>query len=129
MTRASPARRKEKDVALQTAIEVRTEYRRKMAVARPSGALDAESAEYLVVDSLALPDDWSVLVLDLSDVDFIDSAGLASIVSLFRQVTDIDKSFGLCSLGDMPRRVMELSRLNLAIPTYRDIDDVVESLR
>lgn len=116
-------------MALEIAIEVRTEYRRKMAIARPSGALDGESAKYLVIDSLVLPDDWSVLVLDLSEVDFIDSAGLASIVSLFRQVTDIDKSFGLCSLGDMPRRVMELSRLNLAIPTYRDVDDVVESLR
>lgn len=116
-------------MAFEIVLEERTEYEHKMTIVHLSGALDGEPSDILTIDSLALPSDWSMLLLNLADVDFIGSAGLVAIVSLFRQVTDIDKSFGLCSLGDMPRRVMELSRLNLAIPTYSDVDDAVQSLR
>lgn len=84
-------------------MKVRLEVTDGCTVCRPVGALDAYSAPQ-VRESIALLTSVRAVVIDLSDVPFIDSAGLTGLVGGIRRVRDSGGDVVVCSAQARPRR-------------------------
>ncbi len=50
--------------------------------------------------------------VDLADVSYIDSSGIASLVEGLQQARSHDVDFALCRVSDPVRKVLELARLD-----------------
>ncbi|HET7443922.1 MAG TPA: STAS domain-containing protein [Solirubrobacterales bacterium] len=83
-----------------------------------TGVLDFASAETLTVEIAKAPiDDGAALTIDLTEVEFIDSTGIALLVSVFRHFNAEDRGFKLIpSRADAVRRVMEVTGLDRTFP-------------
>jgi len=78
------------------------------------GDIDAyHSAEFKkVIKEKMVSYSGSTLVLDLSNVSYIDSAGLGSLVALLKNARTSGKNFVLSSLKPNVKRIFEMTRLD-----------------
>ena len=65
------------------------------------------------------------VIIDLQDVPFIDSRGLAALVTGYRLFGSDPANFRLAALGNQPRLVFELTGFDLIFETF---DSVVDAL-
>ncbi|MGD9355389.1 MAG: STAS domain-containing protein [Chromatiales bacterium] len=56
------------------------------------------------------------LVLDISAVTFLDSSGIGMIVFLFKRLKADGRSLRIANVGGQPRELMQLLRIEKAIP-------------
>jgi len=68
------------------------------------------------------------IIFDLEKVDFIDSAGIGFIVSIFKTVKSRNGKFGLGGLKSKPREVFKLTRLDKIIPIYDNVESAKQEL-
>ncbi|MFI6477570.1 STAS domain-containing protein [Nonomuraea sp. NPDC050663] len=66
------------------------------------------------------------LLLDLSEMGFLDSAGIRVILHAFNHARETGGSLAMCSLRPSPQRLIELVGLAEYIPIYRTRDDAME---
>jgi anti-sigma B factor antagonist len=88
-----------------------------------SGELDAVSVRQLEPLMASLPGEHQVILLDLSEVSFIDSTGIGALVFLYKRLQN-----ELCYLrlicGDgQPRDLLMLLRINKSIPCLQKLDE------
>jgi anti-sigma B factor antagonist len=83
-----------------------------------TGVLDFATAETLTVEIAKTPvAEGGALTIDLTEVEFIDSTGIALLVSVFRHFNAEDRGFKLVpSRADAVRRVMEVTGLDRSFP-------------
>jgi anti-sigma B factor antagonist len=62
------------------------------------------------------------LVIDLSDVTYIDSAGLAALIQAMQKVEDYGGKFLLAGLQETVRSIFEISRLDQVFRIFPDTD-------
>ncbi|NEQ42644.1 MAG: anti-sigma factor antagonist [Leptolyngbya sp. SIOISBB] len=85
-----------------------------LTIVQPCGALNATNAyslqtelsEYIAADNSA------GLMVDMSGVESLDSAGLVSLISVLRMARNLSKRFCLCSVPPSIRIVFELTQLD-----------------
>jgi anti-sigma B factor antagonist len=85
-----------------------------------SGELDIEHAPQLAsVAQVAMTSAcWGVLVVDLTNVPFVDSTGLGSLVDLHAAVTSAGRTVRLRGVQKPVRKVIEITGLTgLLVPT------------
>jgi len=87
-------------------------------VARVTGELDLSNARELTEGmGLAVADDVTLVVLDLSGTTYLDSAAIASLFRLAQRLRDRRQDLRLVVPHDAPiRAVIELTRLTQVIP-------------
>lgn len=92
-------------------------------IVRPSGALIAEKARSLreTVNCL-LMDTADIIVVDLQNVDFVDSSGLGALVSVLKQSSAQGKDLYLCSLSEQAKILFELTSLDKAFRIFTNYD-------
>jgi anti-sigma B factor antagonist len=73
--------------------------------------------------------DYSVFLVDMSRVEFLDSAGLMAIVSAFRLTQELGKRFSLCSLASSVRIIFELTQLDSILEIFENREAFEESLK
>jgi anti-sigma B factor antagonist len=75
-----------------------------------TGELDAESAPGLGyrLDGLLAPA-WPDAILDLAELDFMDSSGLSLLINLSRRMTDNHATLSLRNVSPSVRRVFEVT--------------------
>jgi anti-sigma B factor antagonist len=56
------------------------------------------------------------LTLDFSQVNFIDSTGLATLVSLYKKTKHIGQQFKIVNLQDQVRVIFEITQLHTVLP-------------
>ncbi|NUT41464.1 MAG: STAS domain-containing protein [Thermoactinospora sp.] len=66
------------------------------------------------------------LLLDLSEMGFLDSAGIRVILHAYNHAKETGGSLAMCSLRPSPHRLIELVGLAEYIPIYRTRDDALE---
>ncbi len=66
---------------------------------------------------------FNVFLVDLSEVVFIDSAGLMSLIKAFRSVQEMGKRFVICGITAPVRIVFELARVDEVIEIYQEYTD------
>lgn len=82
----------------------------------------------------AVSDADGLVLIDLSECEFIDSTGIALIVRAWQR---LDRGAGgdgggrvvICSDNDQVRRVLEITGLELSIPIYGSRDEALAALR
>lgn len=74
--------------------------------------LDASAAEEFKKDMLPILDTNNKIILDMSPLQFVDSAGLGAILSCLRRVSAANGDLKLCGLTKPVRAVFEISRMH-----------------
>jgi anti-anti-sigma factor len=108
-----------------TPFKVRSEQDAGKVVVLVEGELDMNTAPLLEREleaATALPDGG--VVLDLSACEFIDSTGIALIVTAWQQLAGEDR-FSLCGVGDQVRRVLDITGLESTIPTHASREEAL----
>lgn len=85
-----------------------------MATFEPSGYVSAANAKEFKqqLTEAVTTQDYSVFLVDMHKVEFLDSAGLMALVSAFRLAQDLGRRFSLCSIAPSVRIVFELTSLD-----------------
>ena len=67
------------------------------------------------------------LLIDLSEVKYIDSSGIASLVEGFQLARSKSLQFGLVGVSEAARQVLQLARLDKIFPIRNSVSDYVTS--
>jgi anti-sigma B factor antagonist len=102
-------------------MEIRQETINDVEVLRLEGRLEASSARDIREKVSSLSRENRVkLVIDMANVDFIDSSGLGSLVSSLRTVNKLGGDIKISALQDQVRSIFELTRLHRIFGIYND---------
>ena len=88
-------------------------------VAIPEGEVDVASASRLRDELLgALESRPPLLVVDLSQVTFLDSTGLAALVAVYRRASEQETAFALAAPTRIAGKVLSITGLDRAWPVF-----------
>lgn len=73
-----------------------------------------------ILDALATK---KPVAVDLSQVSYIDSSGIAALVEGFQQARGKSQRFALVAISSAVRAVLELARLDRVFPIYATLTD------
>jgi anti-anti-sigma factor len=93
------------------------------------GDLDATNAaelETYVSDMRQSPGDH--LVLDLTEVRFMDSAGLRALLNAHSAAARHGGSVRLAALQAMPARIVRITRVDAHLPVHATVDDALTAV-
>ena len=98
-------------------------------VASVKGRIDLSNADALKdAMTAALAKAKSALILDLSGVDYMSSAGLRSLMIVFKAAKGEGKALGLTSLQPLLMEIFTISRFNLVFPIFESVRAAAEKL-
>lgn len=66
-------------------------------------------------------------VLDLEAVDFMDSAGLGTLIAALKRITEHGGDMKLACLQKKPRMVFEITRAHKVFEIYNSVDDALRA--
>jgi anti-anti-sigma factor len=93
----------------------------KLNVVRLDGKLALETVHNFITTMRG--DASERLVLDMSGVAFLDSAGVGALVQLFVHRRALGKSFALAAMNGQGTAVMQVSGLTKLLPIYASVDE------
>ena len=67
------------------------------------------------------------LVLDMSGVSFLDSAGVGALVSLFVHRRNLGKSFAIAALTQQGTAVLQVAGLTRLLPNFPTVEAALEA--
>jgi anti-anti-sigma factor len=94
-----------------------------LLVARLVGKLSLETVHDFI--STMRPEPTARLVLDMSSLSFLDSAGVGALVSLFVTRRNTGKTLALAALTQQGNAVMQVSGLLKLLPVYSSVEDAI----
>ncbi len=86
-------------------------------------ALDASNGDALRQSLNEISDACSRVIVDLSDVTFVDSSALGAFVGLLRRLRQKDGELKLAALRPPVLMILELTRLDNVFSIYLTVDD------
>ncbi|MDJ0578873.1 STAS domain-containing protein [Crocosphaera sp.] len=91
-----------------------------VAVFEPSGYLTAANVDSFQQEltNFVTQNSYREFLVDMRQVEFIDSAGLMAIVSAFRLAQRLNKKLSVCCLSPSVRIIFELTQLDRALEIY-----------
>lgn len=95
----------------------------KVTVVRPQGTLNASNAvdfQRQIITAVA-QEKQSVFVVDMEQVESLDSAGLMALVSGLRLAQALDQRFSLCCVCGSIRMVLELTQLDQVFEVFESV--------
>ncbi|HKD52416.1 MAG TPA: STAS domain-containing protein [Candidatus Acidoferrum sp.] len=87
------------------------------------GKLSLETVHNFI--QLARPEKAAHLIVNMSDVSFLDSAGVGALVQLFVHRRSLGKSFALAGLSKQSHAVMEVAGLTKLLPIHNSVEDAL----
>jgi anti-sigma B factor antagonist len=109
-------------------MELRTEVSEieRWTVVTVHGEIDVATSPTLRERLIDLVNDGSArLVLDLEAVDFLDSTGLGTIVSILKRARTHGGDLRLVCTEARIRRMFEITGLDKAVPLHASLDDAI----
>jgi anti-anti-sigma factor len=101
-----------------------------IAVVVLSGEVDGSAAAVLgTAYDEAISDNPPAVILDFSDVDYINSTGIALIVSVLAKARAAGRQVVASGLSEHYRRIFDITRLSDFIQLFADIDSAATGLR
>jgi anti-anti-sigma factor len=94
-------------------------------VTRLSGKLSLETVHNFMQTLRPEPADH--LVLDMSGVSFLDSAGVGALVSLFVHRRNLGKAFAIAGLTKQGTAVLQVAGLTKLLPNYPTVEAALEA--
>jgi len=99
----------------------------KTTVVALSGWLDAAAAPELKQALAQCLDQASQLVIDFSQVAFIDSTGLGTLISFLKNVEKAGKEMRIACLQGKPLRLFEMTRAYKIFAIHKTVDLAIKS--
>ena len=87
------------------------------------GEVDLESSPAARELLLKCFDTATKVIVDLSEVTYIDSSGVASLVEALQAAKKSGSQFALAASSEPTRRVLELARLDKVFTMYSSVDE------
>ena len=98
-------------------------------LAMASGRIDLSNADaFTTALSAALTQTRTALILDLSKVEYISSAGLRSLMITLKASKTENKGFGVAALQPMLAEIFSIARLSQVIPVFQTTREAVAKL-
>lgn len=113
---------------MTTSAEIAVERREQAIVARLSGEVDMTNSQY-VAHELAgsVPNDAAVLVVDLSQARYLDSAAIELLFDLARRLRRRRQALRLVLPASSPlKRVLELTDIGAVAPVHPSLEAALE---
>lgn len=96
------------------------------AVVTAAGELDAHSAPALQAQVAPLTAQQNAsLVIDLTDVGFIDSTGLGVLVTTLKHVREVDGRLDVVVTSPRVLKVLAITGLDVVIPLHSTLDEAL----
>lgn len=92
-------------------------------VTRLNGKLSLETVHNFI--QTLRPEPAANLVLDMSGVSFLDSAGVGALASLFVHRRNLGKSFAIVGLTQQGMAVLQVAGLMKLLPNFPTVDDAL----
>ncbi len=93
-------------------------------VIKPTGILDGIRGNQLRKDvGEAVDSGCTIVLIDLEDVNFMDSSGLSSLVAAQRIARTSQGKLYLCSINEQVKMVFELTRMDRVFETFANRND------
>jgi len=111
-------------------MEIKEEKIKEVNVLTMKGRLDTGSAK-AVKEKIGMLTKKNCLniIIDMGDVNFIDSSGLGSLIASLRSVNKLGGDIKISSLQDPVRVIFELTRLHQVFEIFDDKNTAIESFR
>ena len=107
-------------------MEVRMERRGGALLAVPEGRIDSATArDFESKMKAAIQDDDRAVVLNLSQLSYISSAGLRAVLLVAKQLSQSNTKFALFALGELTREVFEISGFDRIIQIHESKADAL----
>ena len=88
-----------------------------------TGEVDLESSPAAREVLLKCLESTSKVIVDLSEVSYIDSSGVASLVEALQAAKKNGSQFALAAVSEPTRRVLELARLDKVFTLHDSVDE------
>jgi anti-sigma B factor antagonist len=88
----------------------------------PRGEIDFHSSPRLREQMLSVLDSGRDLLVDMSEVSFIDSSAIASLVEGLQHARNKGRELALASIQETPMKVLQLTRLDSVFPIHESIN-------
>lgn len=93
-----------------------------------SGRLDAGTAQTLEKSCANLISEGkSKVVLNLSDLEYVSSAGLRSVLTVAKKLKAVSGSLVLCGLHGLVKEVFSISGFDSFFPVYESVESAIEN--
>jgi anti-sigma B factor antagonist len=112
---------------IRLALENQTSGSADIYVTRLTGKLSLETVHEFLC--MMRPEPASYLVLDMSGVSFVDSAGVGALVSLFISRRNTGKRLALAALGQQGVAALQVSGLTHLLSLYDSVDLAIRQFR
>jgi anti-anti-sigma factor len=100
-----------------------------LVIAPREERIDLENADVFTAQLLsALPNASKALIVDLSSVAYISSAGLRSLMIALKAAKSQDIALAVAALGPLTREIFAISRFDLVFSLFNSVRDAVEGL-
>ena len=106
-----------------TKLDILRESNGESLVTHLNGKLSLETVHEFV--SSMRPEPAKHLILDMSGLSFLDSAGVGALVSLFVSRRNNGKTMALAGLTQQGNAVMQVSGLTKLMPTFPSVQDAL----
>jgi len=90
------------------------------------GEIDFHSSPVLRERVLKLLDQGTDLIVDMTQVSFIDSSGIASLVEGLQHARGQKRQLSLAGVGETPMQVFRLTKLDTVFPMYDSLEAAVD---
>ncbi len=97
-------------------------------IAIRSGNLDARNAREFRESLLPMIEDMKVVILDMSQLDFVDSSGLGALLTCLRTMNNKEGELKLCALTKPVLALFELVRMHRLFSIYNTREEALASL-
>jgi anti-sigma B factor antagonist len=93
-------------------------------VMQPKGRMDADTAPNLkqAIKQVASEESGLIVVIDLGEVDFIDSSGLSALVSGLKSLRQADGALRLCRPHPQAMTALRLTMLDRVFPIFPSVE-------
>lgn len=88
-----------------------------------SGEIDLYYSPELREKILASLEDGKPLLIDMADVNYIDSSGIASLVEGFQTAKKSKLAYGLLNISSNAMQVLTLTRLDRVFSLFNSVDE------
>ncbi len=95
------------------------------AVVVAAGEIDLYTAPALRESLIRAGESSSRVVIDLTDVTFLDSTGLGVMLGALRRARTAERSVALVGPTDMVKRVLQITGLDQVFTTYARLDEAL----
>lgn len=69
------------------------------------------------------------LLMDFSRVDFMDSCGIGTLITIRNHLMKLKGALGLCSISDRTKKIIDVAALHKILTLYDNVEEGVEAMK